>query len=494
MGKSKNNEFSRRQLLIAFASTSIIGIMPSITSASSHIYEKENALIWLIGTLQPISLNELENTSFFPDRSWLIETINNFEEQLLINKHKRISEFYFSLTHEGHEKLPWIHAHSKDITRLSILRSSIFRSKNKVKFDRWIASAGVSPPKRTNVPVSLGAHNFARIEDEMVSSDRLFSDKNQLISFNSAQDLADSIPQNLSQSEVPLYKFAIDLGISVEFFQKFFEHRYEMYKFKKTRKQNGTLREIEIPLENLKTLQSVMAWKLSFQLKPHKTVHSFIRGRSSITNAKEHIRGDFIGKSDIRNFFPNISSSKIYTSLISSGYNRFEAKFIALFCTIQKNKRSKLPHGSPTSPILSNFVLYDADETIYQYCKARDITYTRYADDFTFSGKNYSKIQQAIKYQISALENHDFQPNHSKVKISNARDFPRVTGINISGDIFPPRNLKKRARAVFHLIETGNSSPKVRSQAAGYLGYLSQFTSFTRTATYKKWQTILERR
>ena len=44
-----------------------------------------------------------------------------------------------------------------------------------------------------------------------------------------------------------------------------------------------------------------------------------------------------------------------------------------------------LPQGAPSSPAISNLILRDFDRTVGSWCAQRDIAYTRYCDDLTFS-------------------------------------------------------------------------------------------------------------
>ncbi|MEI8704139.1 reverse transcriptase domain-containing protein [Pseudoalteromonas sp. B62] len=47
--------------------------------------------------------------------------------------------------------------------------------------------------------------------------------------------------------------------------------------------------------------------------------------------------------------------------------------------------QGKLPQGAPTSPIISNMIAYRLDKEIQYLASNNRCTYTRYADDLTFS-------------------------------------------------------------------------------------------------------------
>ncbi|HCN8126267.1 TPA: RNA-directed DNA polymerase, partial [Escherichia coli] len=50
-----------------------------------------------------------------------------------------------------------------------------------------------------------------------------------------------------------------------------------------------------------------------------------------------------------------------------------------------KNGALVLSVGAPSSPFISNIVMSSFDEEISSFCKENKISYSRYADDLTFS-------------------------------------------------------------------------------------------------------------
>ena len=56
-----------------------------------------------------------------------------------------------------------------------------------------------------------------------------------------------------------------------------------------------------------------------------------------------------------------------------------------LFWQPIKHRKTKLilSVGAPSSPVISNFCMYEFDNRIHAACNKLEITYTRYADDLT---------------------------------------------------------------------------------------------------------------
>ena len=84
---------------------------------------------------------------------------------------------------------------------------------------------------------------------------------------------------------------------------------------------------------------------------------------------------------DLKDFFPSITASKVYTIFSSLGYNNFAATILTNLCTLD----GKLPQGSACSPALSNIICITLDKRLIGLCEKRGIRYSRYADDMYFS-------------------------------------------------------------------------------------------------------------
>ena len=65
--------------------------------------------------------------------------------------------------------------------------------------------------------------------------------------------------------------------------------------------------------------------------------------------------------------------------------------------------RDALPQGAPTSPAIVNILLRDFDLRVGGWCRKRDIVYTRYCDDLTFSGEDLSGVQAVAEAELRAL-------------------------------------------------------------------------------------------
>jgi RNA-directed DNA polymerase len=109
-----------------------------------------------------------------------------------------------------------------------------------------------------------------------------------------------------------------------------------------------------------------------------------------------------------------------------------------------------LPQGSPASPEISNIVLFNLDKRLTALAKKLSLSYTRYADDITFSGN--SNLHFIVKYVYSIIRDEGFQPNEKKLKIMRSSQRQIVTGLIVNKTIAVP---KETIKAIENFIYYG---------------------------------------
>lgn len=112
-----------------------------------------------------------------------------------------------------------------------------------------------------------------------------------------------------------------------------------------------------------------------------KVAQAFIKGKSPITNARQHIGFDVTISLDIVNFFENTKPSHVSKYIAS--------KYLDI-CFIEDS----LPQGFPSSPAISNIAMIEFDRELKSQLVAylkmnsseiKKFKLTRYADDITIS-------------------------------------------------------------------------------------------------------------
>lgn len=254
-------------------------------------------------------------------------------------------------------------------------------------------------------------------------------------------------------------------------------------------KKGGGTRKIESPRIFLKVIQWFLAEMVFSNLKISGSVHSFRTRKSIVTNALAHQNKKFVANIDIENFFGSIDKSKLIACLAENGFGRTEANFLSLFCT----KEGYLPQGAPTSPALSNAVLFQFDIDMRKACIQQKLVYTRYADDITISGNDRSSIMGVIENAKFILENqYGLSLNSNKTRIASRSGQQRVTGVVVNVAASPSRAKLKKIRAAFHQAQFLSFLSKERHlQLNGYIGFLSQFPKFKESALVNRYKTVL---
>ena len=150
------------------------------------------------------------------------------------------------------------------------------------------------------------------------------------------------------------------------------------------------------------------------------------------------------------------------------------ASILAYLCTC----KNALPQGGITSPSLSNLICGKLDKRLSSYTSRRNIVYTRYADDMTFSSNNPKKLQRAYPMLIKIITTSNFQINDDKVRFFGPRRKCLITGLvkNSTETSFGIGRKKKRMmRAVMHnLLVKGGTDAKYNNVLStnGWLSYL----------------------
>lgn len=212
-------------------------------------------------------------------------------------------------------------------------------------------------------------------------------------------------------------------------------------------KRNGAPRKIQEPSKNIKDMQQkVLAFLEKISAKPKPCVHGFVKRRSIVTNARKHIdrRPYHLLNLDLENFFPSISFYRVRGILQNKpfDFSYAVATVIAHLCT----RNNELPQGAPTSPFFSNLTCRSLDKDLMELAKRHRATYTRYADDltFSFSTRDASRLpanicsfdsgELGLGHELQAIieTKHSFRINPSKSRISTRKHRMEVTGITVN--------------------------------------------------------------
>lgn len=202
------------------------------------------------------------------------------------------------------------------------------------------------------------------------------------------------------------------------------EKNYKIYKIKK---RNGKYRTIYEPNLILKQIQKQILNNILNNKSISKYAKAYHKGIQLKDNAIPHINKEMILKLDIKDFFENISFLDIYNSCFPIEYF---PKSVGMILTYLCTYDNHLTQGSPTSAYISNLVMKEFDEELGNWCNLRNISYTRYSDDMTFSGAfNPSELITKVRKMLYKLE---LELNNDKIHIVYKSSSQNVTGIVVN--------------------------------------------------------------
>jgi len=236
------------------------------------------------------------------------------------------------------------------------------------------------------------------------------------------------------------------LGFSISKLQGIVANVENHYRFYEIRKKSGGTRKIEAPDTMLKYVQRWIYINILCRDKSIlDCVHGFVpsqinnsKVRGIYSNAMPHSGHDWLINIDMKDFFHSVTLTMVKDYFNSLGYEEEISKTFTALCTM----KSRLPQGAPTSPMLSNLIATKMDAEMMSYCKERGITYTRYADDLSFSA-NYDVNMPPIKEIYDIISKHGFIVNRKKTKICHSGNKKVVTGLTVTNGVHVPKKYRK---------------------------------------------------
>lgn len=188
------------------------------------------------------------------------------------------------------------------------------------------------------------------------------------------------------------------------------------------RKKHGGYREITAPKGSLRGILNALNILLQTYDEPTPWAFGFVCGRSVVDNARPHVGKRYILNLDLKDFFPTITRQQVADCLTAEpfGFSSLAVKLISGLATVRtKNNKEVLAQGFATSPTLSNFICREMDKEIAGVAAAQGITFTRYADDLTFSSDtDILRPQGELVQQVKAIvERYGFRLNEEKTHL-----------------------------------------------------------------------------
>jgi len=269
-------------------------------------------------------------------------------------------------------------------------------------------------------------------------------------------------------------------------------------------KKSGSTRTIDAPAPILKLIQRKLSKDLLLieqQLESHRAKqkcilsHGFKKDLSIITNGHNHRGRRYVFNVDLKDFFPSINFGRVYGFFTKNRDFELNPKVATVLAQIACHE-NKLPQGSPCSPVISNLIANILDVRLNEISKRSRCTYTRYADDITFStnekifpkaiGKpslGSMNLWEAGEGLLSCVNRSGFELNPQKTRMQYRNSRQSVTGIVVNKKVNIPVDYYATTHAMCdHLFRTGGCHIVVdglkqeysRRKLRGRLAYIYQ--------------------
>ncbi|WP_421921718.1 retron Ec67 family RNA-directed DNA polymerase/endonuclease [Marinobacter salarius] len=248
-------------------------------------------------------------------------------------------------------------------------------------------------------------------------------------------------------------------------------------------KRNGGKRTIDAPIGRIKIIQSKLSKLLLDCIdeinstKKHtkhkkktaptlpKLSHGFARRRSIITNAHMHAGQKNVLNIDLENFFDCFNFGRVRGFFIKNKNFQLHSEVATAIAKIACYN-NQLPQGSPCSPVITNLITHSLDIRLARLARKYSCTYSRYADDITFSTRKEVFPVQLMRENLGAyetgkrlrkeIESSGFSINNKKTRIQYKDSRQDVTGLVVNSKPNVKNEYWRTVKAQCHsLFKTG---------------------------------------
>lgn len=302
--------------------------------------------------------------------------------------------------------------------------------------------------------------------------------------------------EQLQRYGLPLWKseedVAASLGITLRELHFFATHREATrvahYVTFAIPKRSGGQRLIMAPKKKLKALQRSLNEQLLERLPQSAHAHGFVKGRSVRSGAAPHVNKGVVIRLDLADFFPSVTFERVRGLLIGFGYGFPVATTLAVLMTESERQpvtidgvtyhvpvgRRHCVQGAPTSPAICNAIVTRLDRRLAGLARSLGFTYTRYADDLTFSGDSASAVARIISRAKRIVKEEGFAINEAKTRVMRRGGSQRVTNVVVNETLGVSRRERRRVRAAIHqAARSATTSAHTLRQLSGNVAYVA---------------------
>lgn len=254
-------------------------------------------------------------------------------------------------------------------------------------------------------------------------------------------------------------------------------HRYKLHYIEKRHGRGRRL--IAQPTAEIKILQRWAIEQYVAKLPIHKAATAYRSGVSIKEHAEIHADNRYLLKLDFKDFFPSILGSHFEMHLkLHSEISEVDANLLMrlLFRFDREAKDYVMSIGAPSSPAVSNTLMYDFDNTLSKYCNEHDIVYSRYADDLALSTSTPKVLNNAFEYVQKLCRELPYprlKLNDEKTVFTSKKHRRQLTGLVLTNDGKPSlgREKKRLIRSMAHRFSLQQLDQEQTAHLRGLLAF-----------------------
>jgi RNA-directed DNA polymerase len=216
-------------------------------------------------------------------------------------------------------------------------------------------------------------------------------------------------------------------------------------------------------------------------LPVHAAATGYVPGQNIRENAGYHVDSKIILKLDFREFFPSLTVGDWRRYVISTHPPEILKDDLDTYNKIlfwgQGSRTPKcLSIGAPSSPVLSNVMLFGIDNIFRAHASKLDLIYTRYADDITVSGnsiENVLRFEALATRTINTVKSPNLTFNDEKRGLFRKGQKLMVTGLVITPmrQISIGRDRKRLISVLLHKVIVGQTDQSKILYLRGLMGF-----------------------
>ncbi|MCY4406466.1 MAG: retron St85 family RNA-directed DNA polymerase [Rhodospirillaceae bacterium] len=252
----------------------------------------------------------------------------------------------------------------------------------------------------------------------------------------------------------------------------------ERYKIYTIAKRGGGRRRIAHPSRALKAVQRWISKVLILKFPVHGCATAYKKGASIRNNANLHVNSLFTLRMDFRNFFPSFREEGIcrYLQTMNVSMNlALSEEDISFVCSVV-TRNEALTIGAPTSPAITNAIMFEFDSAVNAFAQARNLVFTRYADDVFISSRRpdgLNGVFEEVVRQARLLEFVRLSINRKKTAYLSRRNRRSITGLIVTpdGKVSIGRNRKREIKSLIHRRLSGEAEMEDLERIRGLLAF-----------------------